>query len=192
MKKMALFGLLILAAAVSIFFFIFAFSGFDFAYLQKNFSIGFVGNSKAGPHIKLGTEEYINSILDMERGEGPRSALSQVMKDVRQYPKELDKNTEDNINRLHKLISTLIYHIGYVDEEVHYFRNELNRAPKSLKALMDENMKLPLRKRWKLLSVRASAYHIQGPDGEYNLKFMSYDSYSEAVYDKNGVLLTEK
>ena len=32
---------------------------------------------------------------------------------------------------------------------------------------------------------------MQGVDGEYNLKFESYDYYDEAVYNKQGILLTE-
>ena len=32
---------------------------------------------------------------------------------------------------------------------------------------------------------------MQGVDGEYNLKFESYDYYDEAVYNKKGILLTE-
>jgi hypothetical protein len=53
------------------------------------------------------------------------------------------------------------------------------------------NKKLKMKKRWKLLSIRRSLYHMQGPDGEYNLKFRSYDGFYEAVYNKDGVLLDE-
>ena len=43
-----------------------------------------------------------------------------------------------------------------------------------------------------ILNLRiASGYHMQGADGEYNLKFLSYDSFCEAVYNKKGILLNE-
>ena len=38
-------------------------------------------------------------------------------------------------------------------------------------------------------------YHMFGTDGEYNLKFVSSDNSGnmyEAVYNKNGILLTEE
>ena len=75
--------------------------------------------------------------------------------------------------------------------ETHYFRNKINRSPNSLKELMDLNKTLPINKRWKLLSISKSSYHIQGIDGECNLKFLSSDGYCEAVYNKHGILLNE-
>ena len=57
---------------------------------------------------------------------------------------------------------------------------------------MSINMALPINQRWKLLSIRNSVYHIQGYEGEYNLKFLSSDGYCEAVYNKRGDLLTER
>jgi len=135
--------------------------------------------------------EYVNKIENIAKKSGNRNALSVIMTDVDKNESELDINEPDNITRFHKLVSSLIYRIGYVDMETHYFRNKLNRVPKTLKELISINKTLPISKRWILLSVAGSGYHMQGADGEYNLKFVSYDVYCEAVYNKKGILLDE-
>ena len=141
--------------------------------------------------LVLGSVEYINNIQDIAKTLGYRSAFSVIMNDVAKNGSELDNNDPDNILRFHKLVSSLVYKIGTVDIQMHYFRNKLNRVPKSLKELTHLNSTLPINKRWKLLGISSSAYHIQGTDGEYNLKFLSYDNYCEAVYNKKGILLDE-
>ena len=113
------------------------------------------------------------------------------MSDVALRESELDQNDPNNISRFHKLVSSLVYKIGVVDMKTHYFRNKLNRAPKSLQQMLTINKSLPINRRWKLLGITNSEYHIQGVDGEYNVKFLSYDRYCEAVYNKKGVLLDE-
>lgn len=69
--------------------------------------------------------------------------------------------------------------------EVHLFRNKLNRAPVDLESMMTQG------DNWTLLKAGDSIYHMRGTDGTYNLKFVSKCGKFEAVYDKNGVLLTE-
>ncbi len=139
----------------------------------------------------LGSVEYVEKIQDIAKKSGNRSALSEIMIDVDKNGNELDNNEPRNILRFHELVSSLIYKIGYVDMKTHYFRNKLNRAPKTLKELISLNRTLPVNKRWKLLGIKNSTYHIQGVDGEYNLKFVSYDGFYEAVYNKKGILLNE-
>jgi hypothetical protein len=36
------------------------------------------------------------------------------------------------------------------------------------------------------------AFHMYGKEGEYNLKFISADGHFEAVYNKDGMLLTQE
>jgi hypothetical protein len=142
------------------------------------------------PYI-LGSIEYIEKIQNIAKISGERTALSAIMIDVDKNGNELDNNDPTNIIRFHKLVSSLINKIGYVDTQTHYFRNKLNRVPKTLNELTSLNKTLPFNKRWELLSIQNSMYHMQGVDGEYNLKFISYDGFCEAVYNKNGVLLDE-
>ncbi|HEY5583992.1 MAG TPA: hypothetical protein VIK78_05820 [Ruminiclostridium sp.] len=139
----------------------------------------------------LGSVEYVNNIQYIAKTSGNRSALSVIMNAVNKNGSELDNNDPNNILRFHQLVSSLVYKIGSVDMQMNYFRNKLNRVPKSLKELMLLNKRLPVNKQWRLLSIGSSAYHIQGTDGEYNLKFLSCDGYFEAVYNKKGILLDE-
>jgi hypothetical protein len=153
---------------------------------------GINNNSTINKPYILGSIEYVKNIQNIAKKSGDRSALSAIMIDVDKNGNDLDNNDPTNIIRFHKLVSSLIYKIGYVDMQTHYFRNKLNRVPKTLTELIRLNKTLPLNKRWKLLSIQNSMYHMQGVDGEYNLKFISCDGFCEAVYNKNGVLLDEK
>lgn len=139
----------------------------------------------------LGSIGYVKKINNIAKKSGNRSALTEIMIDVDKNGNQLDNNQPDNILRFHELVSALIYKIGYVDMQTNYFRNKLNRAPKTLKKLISLNKTLPINRRWILLNIRNSGYHIQGVDGEYNLKFVSYDDFYEAVYNKKGILLNE-
>jgi len=142
-------------------------------------------------HLILGSVEYIKEIQNIAKEYGNKNAFFAIMIDVDQNGNELDNNEPNNISRFKKLVSLLIYKIGYVDMQAHYFKNKLNRVPNTLEELIHLNKMLPVNKRWILLSVAGSGYHMQGVDGEYNLKFESYDYYDEAVYNKKGILLTE-
>ena len=139
----------------------------------------------------LGSIRYVEKIREIAKKSGNRTALSVIMIDVDKNENELDSNKPSNISRLHILISELINRIGHVDMQTNYFRNKLNRAPKTLKELILLNKTLTVNKRWILLNIQNSRYHIQGVDGEYNLKFVSYDYFYEAVYNKKGILQTE-
>jgi hypothetical protein len=90
--------------------------------------------------------------------------------------------------------ATLVNIIGKVkSQEIHYFRIHFSRAPK----VLDEMIKTILDNRnnifeWELLPWQNMAFHMYGKDGEYNLKFISADGHFEAVYNKNGMLLTQE
>jgi len=148
-------------------------------------------NSISSDPLILGSVEYVEKINSIEKKSGNRSALSAIMNDVNLNGYELDNNVSSNVFRFHILVSSVIYKIGTIDMQTHYFRNKLNRAPASLTELIDLNKTLATNRRWKLLPIKNSSYHIQGIDGEYNLKFVSYDGFCEAVYNKKGILLNE-
>ena len=148
-------------------------------------------NAISNKPIILGSVEYVEKINNIAIKSGNRSALSVIMVDVDKNSNDINNNEQYNISRLKILVSSQIYKIGYVDIQAHYFRNKLNKVPKTLKELINLNKTLPINKRWILLSTKNSSYHMQGIDGEYNLKFISYDNFCEAVYNKKGILLNE-
>ncbi|MCG7344914.1 hypothetical protein MHZ92_12270 [Sporosarcina sp. ACRSL] len=68
-----------------------------------------------------------------------------------------------------------------ITEEMHYFRNELNRygeAPKQLEEMID----LVACGKWKLFSSRYHRYEVSEYDAAYNVKFISSNGRFEAVY----------
>jgi hypothetical protein len=78
------------------------------------------------------------------------------------------------------------------NKDLHYFRNELNRAPSdSLDGMIAYNKNLKPEEKWELLSKDTSIYHMFGEGGDFNLKFVSPDGLFEAVYNKEGKLLTD-
>lgn len=159
---------------------------------RAKWPVQWLNNNEAGGNIILGSAGYVNDIRELAIKSGSQAALHRIMKDVDKYGYELDGNDYQNNLRLYREVGYLIYKIGYVDINTHYFRNKLNRAPKSLKELLELNQTPNPSRHWRLLSVRDSLYHLQGKNGIYNLKFISADGFCEAVYNKNGVLLTEK
>jgi hypothetical protein len=89
--------------------------------------------------------------------------------------------------------AALINVIGKIkSKKEHYFRIYFSKAPETL----DEMVKIILNKEnnifeWELLPWQSMAFHMYGKDGEYNLKFISADGHFEAVYNKEGILLTK-
>lgn len=137
-----------------------------------------------------GSQNYVRYIKEIAEVSGDKAALDKVMSDVDKDTSVIGKNSENDL-RLYKLVSTLIYKVGHVDMEVHYFRNKLNVAPGNLKEMLKINSSLPPEKQWRLITVGSSLYHMQGEEGIYNLKFVSANGFCEAVYNKHGTLLTE-
>ena len=85
---------------------------------------------------------------------------------------------------------------GTVDEELHYFRLKLNRAPATLEEMIDLINSTPnINDKWIMCSPYKGRYHMYGDDGAHNIKFISSnntDNIYEAVYDINGKIITEK
>jgi hypothetical protein len=79
---------------------------------------------------------------------------------------------------------------GPLTKEQHFLRNYLNIAPLTLDDMLGgQNL---IGQKWFLQSPFAAAYHMFGSDGEYNVKFLSADGRFEAVYNRQGQLLTDK
>ena len=84
-------------------------------------------------------------------------------------------------------------------KEIHYFRNKLNRAPKTLLDLLKENAeyyRMYGEDKWQIMSAFGSSYHMFDTPacnnkGEYNLKFVSKNGLFEAVYNNDYQLLDE-
>ncbi|EWM54116.1 dockerin type I domain-containing protein [Ruminococcus flavefaciens] len=114
-----------------------------------------------------------------------------MMEDFEKYENKFDMNTIPD-DRWEAFVETFVFCVkeyGEITQEMHYFRNKLNRAPATLDDLIAEKGE------WELLSPFTSMYHMNNTDfsprGEYNVKFISTNGHYEAVYNKEGILLTE-
>lgn len=121
-----------------------------------------------------------------------RLALRQIMFTLEKEPDYLTEMTIDDRIAFCRGVNELIDVLdGPENAQEHYFRNRLNYAPETLERMFDE-IRNPSGIRWQLLSSEQSALHMWGEDGEYNVKFVSADGIFEAVYSKDGALLTDE
>ena len=122
-----------------------------------------------------------------------KAAIDAMMQDVNECEQYLYTISDENWLKFCLFFNECVNEYGTVDENLHYFRIKLNRAP----ATLDEMIKAIEKDKssWVLCTIWETRYHMTGENGEYNLKFVSSNSTNnifEAVYDKNGMLLTEK
>lgn len=138
----------------------------------------------------LNRDDYLKYVDKIAKESGARAAMQNIMDSVSLCRNEFRNDTLANLMGLYGKINSLVEKIGTVDKEMHYFRNELNRAPETLEELIRINYTLPADKKWAIMPVKGSLFHMQGTDGFFNLKFVSGDGYHEAVYNMEGSLLT--
>ena len=155
----------------------------------------------------LGTDEYLieieayyreclrfGTLNGYELSYGGKEAFNKIKEDMEAYINiygSTNNISDVNWRKLCYKINEFVSDFYAVWEEAHYFRNKLNRAPATLDKMIELNRNLSSDKKWKLMDIDGSAYHMYGDEGEYNLKFVSYDGIFEAVYNKKGELLTE-
>ena len=116
-------------------------------------------------------------------------AVKIMIRDYYRY-KDPDSIPDSYWDKYCNQFNSYVRSYGDVYQELHYFRNNLNRAPSSLDEMIS-TINSASGSTWRLLSVWASLYHMYGENGEYNLKFVSSDGKYEGVYNKNGTELTE-
>ena len=138
----------------------------------------------------LGTIQHINRINKAELIYGPYFTLTQLISEFNSYNNEtiedLKYNKYTNFDRVCKKVNELVKKVK-MTEEIHYFRNRLNKGPKELELLLKE------KDNWVLLTPDKSAFHMHGRDGIFNLKFISKDEGNfEVVYDKDNKLVTNR
>ena len=116
-----------------------------------------------------------------------------MMNDVNDCEQYLFSVSDENWLNFCLFFNECVQKYDAIDEELHYFRLKLNRAPATLAKMIKTIEKD--KSSWILCTIWETRYHMTGENGEFNLKFVSSNSTNnifEAVYDKNGILLTEK
>jgi hypothetical protein len=130
----------------------------------------------------LGSDSYNQQIQKIAEEKGAKEAFNQIIVDVDKYGSELNDFDSDNVAKFNTLVSSIVKQVGSVDKVMHFFRNKLNSAPKSLDEMIDFISNNP-NKKWTMLDPEKAAYHMNGTNGEFNLKFVSPDGHFEAIYN---------
>jgi hypothetical protein len=122
-----------------------------------------------------------------------QTELDALMFQIENGAINVDTLNDKEYRELAYQFAALINGIGTIkSSREHYFRTYFSRAPKTL----DEMVMVVLDREndifeWELIHWENMSFHVFRKDGEYNLKFVSADGYFEAVYDKDGMLLTQ-
>lgn len=158
-------------------------------YVNKVFSNG--GTSS------VSGQSYISHLSLMEEqlqdtSAAAEMALRRMMSDVEGGLIELDSLTDAEYKAIARQLCYLIDRKGGVySRDEHYFRNNFSRAPATLEEMVQCITQTPNTVfGWRLMPPKSTYLHMQGENGEYNLKFLSADGIFEAVYNKDGMLLT--
>ncbi|WP_449536388.1 hypothetical protein [Ferdinandcohnia sp. Marseille-Q9671] len=126
---------------------------------------------------------------DTAKAISSHAILTQMMHDLEEDPQSLIGH-----KRFDLFFETFDQHVKQlpsITEELHYFRNELNRygdAPEQL----EEMIELVACGNWQLFSARYHRYEVSDYDAAYNVKFISSNGRFEAVYHtESGQLVTD-
>jgi hypothetical protein len=98
---------------------------------------------------------------------------------------------QEYINIGHNVVELINIINKVKSEKEHYFRNYFSRAPLTLSEMIDTIQKNNSLFNWKLMTPGYTLLHMYGDEGEYNIKFISEDGHFEAVYNRDGELLTQ-
>lgn len=142
--------------------------------------------------ISIGSKKYSDIIKKIQESQDAKKAMIKIVSTIKtENKKEFDDFNSPEVKKLNTIIEYIVDKMEYIDKDTHYLRNNFNKAFKKIEDLINYNKKTIYNK-WILLPPEKSAYHMNGVEGIYNLKFISNDGHFEGVFDKEGVLLTQE
>ena len=118
-------------------------------------------------------------IFDTSKAIASHAILTHMMHDLVENQKLL--NGHKQFDLFFETFDQHVKQLPYITEEIHYFRNELNRygeAPEQL----EEMIELVACGKWQLFSARYHRYEVSEYDAAYNVKFISSNGRFEVVY----------
>lgn len=128
-------------------------------------------------------------IFDTSKAIASHAILTHMMHDLVENQELL--NGHKQFNLFFETFDQHVKQLPYITEEIHYFRNELNRygeAPKQL----EEMIELAACGKWQLFSARYHRYVVSEYDAAYNVKFISSNGRFEVVYNaETGQMVTD-
>ena len=125
-------------------------------------------------------------------GKDPATALNELMDAVESGELDIGALNDDDYIDLAERVCLLVDAKGGVSTpQEHYFRNSFDRAPATLDGMVHTICNTDNEPfHWRLLPISSTLYHMIGPNGEYNLKFLSRDGHFEVVYNLAGQKLS--
>ncbi len=128
-------------------------------------------------------------IFDTSKAIASHAILMHMMNDLVENQELL--NGHKQFDLFFETFDQHVKQLPYITEEIHYFRNELNRygeAPEQL----EEMIELVACGKWKLFSARYHRYEVGEYDAAYNVKFISSNGRFEVVYHaETGQMVTD-
>ncbi|MCC3359139.1 hypothetical protein [Bacillus sp. REN16] len=118
-------------------------------------------------------------LFDTSKAISSHAILTQMMQDLKDYENLLSGHKHFDL--YFETFDQYVKQLPYLTEEIHYFRNELNRygeAPEQLEEMIER----VACGKWQLFSARYHRYEVSEYDAGYNVKFISANGRFEVVY----------
>ena len=97
-----------------------------------------------------------------------------MMQDVNTYEDYTFTVSDENWLNFCLFFNECVQTYDAINEELHYFRLKLNRAPATLEEMIDLINSTPnINDKWIMCSPYKGRYHMYGDDGAHNIKFIS-------------------
>lgn len=128
-------------------------------------------------------------LIDSSKATASHAILTHMMDDLMENQELL--NGHKQFDMFFETFDQHVKKLPYITEEIHYFRNELNRygeAPEQLEDMIE----LVTCGKWQLFSTKYHRYEVSEYDAAYNVKFISSNGRFEVVYHaETGQLVTD-
>lgn len=128
-------------------------------------------------------------VLDHSKAIASHAVLTRMMEDLMDNQELLYGHVHDSL--FFDKFDHYVKQLPNITEEIHYFRNELNKygeAPGQL----EEMIELAACGKWEVFSARYHRYEAEEYDSAYNVKFISSDGRFEVVYNtETGQMVTD-
>lgn len=118
-------------------------------------------------------------VFDHSKAIAAHAILIRMMHDLGSQPEALYGHSHFDL--FFETFDRHVRQLPYITEEIHYFRNELNRYGEAPERL-DEMVELVACGKWRLFSARYHRYEVTEPDAAYHVKFISANGRFEVVY----------
>lgn len=128
-------------------------------------------------------------LFDHSKAIAANAILTRMMHDLESDPEALYGHRHFDL--FFETFDRHVRQLPYITEEVHYYRNELNRYG-AMPERLEEMIPLVACGKWRLFSARYHRYEVAGTDAAYHVKFISANGRFEVVYHtETGQLVTD-